>query len=48
MFVVEYVGDRSDLNPEDDEIDEVEFVERDEVLERLGHGESKAFFAEVF
>ncbi len=47
MFVVEYVGDRSDLNPEDDEIDEVEFVERDEVLERLVHGESKEFFIEV-
>ncbi|MCA1041513.1 NUDIX hydrolase [Bacillus infantis] len=44
MFVVEYVGDRSDLKAEDSEINGVEFVGRDEVLERLAHGESKAFF----
>ncbi|MDW2879527.1 MULTISPECIES: NUDIX hydrolase [Bacillaceae] len=44
MFVVEYVGNRSDLKAEDSEINGVEFVESDEVLERLGHGESKEFF----
>ncbi|OXT16607.1 NUDIX hydrolase [Bacillus sp. OG2] len=44
MFVVEYVGNRSDLKAEDSEINEVEFVERDEVLKRLAHGESKEFF----
>ncbi|AGX02842.1 dinucleoside polyphosphate hydrolase [Bacillus sp. NRRL B-14911] len=48
MFVVEYVGDRSDLKAEDSEINEVEFVGRNEALERLAHEESKAFFAEVF
>lgn len=36
------------MKAEDSEINEVEFVRRDEVLERLAHGESKAFFAEVF
>jgi putative (di)nucleoside polyphosphate hydrolase len=44
MFVVEYLGDRFDLKAKDSEIDGVEFVERDEVLERLAHEESKAFF----
>jgi putative (di)nucleoside polyphosphate hydrolase len=39
---------RFDLKAKDSEIDGVEFVERDEVLERLAHEESKAFFAEVF
>lgn len=34
MFIVEYVGDRSNLLPKDSEISEIEFLKSDEVFER--------------
>lgn len=47
MFIVEYVGDRSDLMPKDNEIDAVEFLNSVEVYERLTHQDTKEFFVKV-
>jgi putative (di)nucleoside polyphosphate hydrolase len=47
MFIVEYVGDRSDLLPKDSEISEIEFLKSDEVFERLTHNDTKKFFTNV-
>lgn len=44
MFYVAYRGDRSDLEPQDEEIDEIKFVDYQEVEEILGLEETKEFF----
>ncbi|MFW9995484.1 MAG: NUDIX domain-containing protein [Candidatus Odinarchaeota archaeon] len=44
MFLVEYLGDGSDLIPRDEEIDEVRFFSEKEVLQRLKLEESREFF----
>ena len=44
IFIVEYTGDGSDLAPQDEEIDMVEFFTREEVLEILHHNNTKEFF----
>jgi putative (di)nucleoside polyphosphate hydrolase len=43
MFLVEYVGDGSDLAPQDDEIDEVRWFGVDEISDML-FPEARAFF----
>ncbi|PWV95859.1 putative (di)nucleoside polyphosphate hydrolase [Paenibacillus cellulosilyticus] len=43
MFLVEYIGDGTDLAPQDDEIDEVRWFSRDELAELL-FPEARAFF----
>ncbi len=48
MFIVEYTGDRSDLIPNDHEINTVEFLNSDEVYERITHQDTKAFFVKVW
>jgi putative (di)nucleoside polyphosphate hydrolase len=44
MFQVEYIGDRSDLQPEDSEIDQVSFFPKSRVLNILYHEDSREFF----
>ncbi|WP_130297338.1 NUDIX domain-containing protein [Fictibacillus sp. BK138] len=44
MFIVEYVGDGSDLIPLDCEIKEVKFINFEDVLERLTHDITKDYF----
>ncbi len=45
LFLAAYEGDGSDLQPQDEEIDQVCFVPRSRMLETLAHPESRAFFA---
>ncbi|MEC1179669.1 NUDIX hydrolase [Metasolibacillus meyeri] len=47
MFLVEYLGSRTDLSPQDNEISDIEFVSLDETLERLTHQDTKTFFKKV-
>ncbi|MBW8350371.1 NUDIX hydrolase [Bacillus sp. IITD106] len=44
MFHFEYVGDPNGLNPTDNEIDEITFIEKGEMLKRLTHIDTKEFF----
>jgi putative (di)nucleoside polyphosphate hydrolase len=44
MFLVEYTGDRSDLQPQDAEINQVVFFPVKQVLDSLFHEDSKRFF----
>lgn len=44
MFLVEYVGDKSDLVPNDNEIKKIIFVPLDEVAKLLTHIETKNLF----
>ncbi len=46
IFLVTYLGDGSDLNPEDEEIDEVKFFDKEEVMNKLEHKETREFFEE--
>ncbi len=43
MFLVEYTGTGNDLVPNDDEIDRVEFVEREELFQRIIVEETKEY-----
>ena len=45
MFIVEYLGDRSDLLPKDNEIQDIKFVRIDEVQSILTHKDTREFFA---
>jgi putative (di)nucleoside polyphosphate hydrolase len=45
MFLVEYCGDGTDLQPQDEEIDAVAFFPPEEIFERVPFPESKTFFA---
>jgi 8-oxo-dGTP pyrophosphatase MutT (NUDIX family) len=45
LFLAAYEGDGSDLQPQDEEIDQVSFVPRSRMLETLAHPENRAFFA---
>ena len=47
MFLVEYLGDRTDLHPQDDEIDQVCFIPAEQVLHYLSHDESKQFYEQL-
>jgi putative (di)nucleoside polyphosphate hydrolase len=44
MFYVEFLGERSSLKPLDDEISQVKFVMRDDVLDNLSYDETKAYY----
>jgi putative (di)nucleoside polyphosphate hydrolase len=46
MFLVEYTGDRGDLQPQDEEISQVLFFPKSNVLDRLYHEDSKRFYKE--
>ncbi len=43
IFLVKYTGDKSDLQPQDEEIDNVIFVSRDRILDMVYHKESREF-----
>lgn len=44
MFYVEYIGDRTDLDPKDNEIRQVQFFKIQDVLRVLSHDDTKNFF----
>lgn len=44
MFLVEYTGDTTNWNPQDDEISEIGFFEKQEVLRKLAHDETRQYF----
>lgn len=44
MFLVEFLGDLNSLSPNDNEISNIKFVEKDKLLEMLAHQDSKDFF----
>ncbi|QUG84530.1 NUDIX domain-containing protein [Bacillus nitratireducens] len=44
MFYVEYIGDRIDLHPKDNEISQVQFFKIQDVLRVLSHEDTKKFF----
>ena len=44
MFYVEYIGDRTDLHPKDNEINQVQFFKIQDVLSVLSHKDTKNFF----
>ena len=44
MFIVEYTGDRTDLKSQDDEINAIQFIHKDNVLDYLEHEETRAFY----
>lgn len=46
MFLVEYTGDRFDLHPQDEEISQVVFFPKSNVLDTLYHEDSKRFYRE--
>ena len=47
MFLVEYIGDKSDLNLRDEEIVNFGFFSKEEVIEKLHHQEMKDYFVNV-
>lgn len=48
MFYVEYLGDREDLKPQDEEIDEVKFFGMHDLMEILCLEETREFLCELF
>ncbi|MCX6708954.1 MAG: NUDIX hydrolase [Candidatus Woesearchaeota archaeon] len=44
MFLVEYLGDGTDITPQDEEIDKIEFFTKDELIAKLHHDNSREFF----
>ena len=46
MFLVEYTGTGDDLKPTDDEIEQVEFVSKEELLKRIFVKETREYFIE--
>lgn len=44
MFLVEYSGENEDWLPHDDEISEIGFFKKEEVLKMLAHEESREYF----
>lgn len=48
IFLVDYIGDKTEIRSQDEEIDRIGFFSRDEVIEKLAHNESKEFFMKVF
>src|SRR6266849_5802594 len=46
MFLIEYLGDRSELHPMDEEIDHICFFSAPEVYQYLAHQETKDFFVQ--
>lgn len=48
MFLVEYCGDINKLMPQDDEIDQIIFKNKDEVLDILYHEDTKNYYLSLF
>ncbi len=48
MFLVEFLGDFADLNPEDQEIDKIAIFSKNEVYDILSYSESRNYFKERF
>ncbi|MBS4196521.1 NUDIX hydrolase [Lederbergia citri] len=48
LFHFEYVSDPRCLKPLDNEIEEIMFVEKEEVLKKLTHMDTKEFFGKYF
>ena len=44
MFLVKFLGDCDSLTPQDDEIRELKFIEKEKVLETLTHQDTKEYF----
>ncbi len=44
MYLVEYLVDRNGLSPMDNEISDLQFFEKDQVLDTLTHSDTKDFF----
>ena len=44
MFIVEYIGDRSELKSQDEEISAMQFVHKKHVLDYLAHEETRALY----
>ncbi|MFX0093260.1 MAG: NUDIX domain-containing protein [Candidatus Hodarchaeota archaeon] len=44
MFLIDYFGEESELTPQDEEIDTLEFLSKEEILEKLQFNESRDFF----
>ncbi|MGD7052407.1 MULTISPECIES: NUDIX hydrolase [Bacillaceae] len=44
MFLVEYTGENKDWLPQDDEISEISFFKKEEVLKKLAHDQTREFF----
>lgn len=47
MFLVEYLGDRTDLKPQDKEINEVRFYSKDELVNILHLAETRKFLDKI-
>jgi putative (di)nucleoside polyphosphate hydrolase len=45
MFLVEFIGDVESISPLDNEISDFVFLERDKVIEKLTHLDTKDFFS---
>ncbi|TCT17134.1 putative (di)nucleoside polyphosphate hydrolase [Natranaerovirga pectinivora] len=48
MFYVEYLGNREDLTPQDEEIDKVEFYSKEYLLRLISQQETYAFLKQVY
>jgi putative (di)nucleoside polyphosphate hydrolase len=44
MFLFEYMGDRTDLSSQNEEIDQLGFFSREEVIEKLTHEDTREYF----
>lgn len=44
MFLVEYIGENKDWRPQDDEISEIGYFKKEEVLRKLAHEETRKYF----
>ncbi|ART76040.1 NUDIX hydrolase [Sutcliffiella horikoshii] len=44
MFLVEYTGENKGFLPQDDEISEIGFFKKEEVLKKLAHYQTREFF----
>ncbi|QPC45547.1 NUDIX domain-containing protein [Mangrovibacillus cuniculi] len=47
MFLVRYCGDGTDLQPNDEEIDQLAFIPFAEISEKLTHQDTKDFWAKI-
>jgi putative (di)nucleoside polyphosphate hydrolase len=47
MFYVEYLGNRDELKPQDDEIDEIRFVPKDDLMSIISLDETAEFLREA-
>ena len=44
MFLVEYKGENKGWSPQDDEVSEIGFFKKEEVLKKLAHEETREYF----